>query len=239
LGEGRKSHGWLFRTKRHDLTHFTKAHAALPVLARAVVFVILFLPASPHRASAMTIFADLNGGVSQFRNNEPFFGAGSDNPSGLGTAINLGAYVNFSGGGAMEFQLGFQQKLSMGSLDSVSYSMLSLYPTARFQFSRIYLSGGLTPWIYRGSSLGDLVQAGGALGYHGELGFLLPITPRFSFTLAASAEWVKVDQLSGPGPVFQIVGGMRVYWGVGATSGGGGVTSNEFKGWRYPFGWSK
>ncbi|HUP58111.1 MAG TPA: hypothetical protein VM598_11705 [Bdellovibrionota bacterium] len=204
-----------------------------------MAFVTLFLLASPHRAEAVTILADLTGGISQFRNNEPFFGPGSDNPSGLGYALNLGAYICFSGGGAMEFQLGFQEKLNLGSQGAVSYSLFSLYPTARFQFSRIYFSGGITPWIYRGTGLGDLSQVGGALGYHGEVGFLLPVTPRFSFMLAGSAEWVKVDSVSGPGPVFQVLGGFRVYWGVGATSGGGSVTSNEFKGWRYPFGWSK
>jgi hypothetical protein len=34
---------------------------------------------------------------------------------------------------------------------------------------------------------------------------------------------------------------MRVYWGIGSTGGGGGssATSNEFRGWRYPFGYIK
>jgi hypothetical protein len=207
------------------------------MLARALaVFVALFA----SDAWAVSIYAEAGGAVSQFHGNTPFFGPGTDNPSGLGYGVDFGAYVSFSGGSApTDFQLGFQERLSAGSLGSVSYSIISFYPTARLQISRLYLSGGVSPWVYRGTTLSDFKPVQSALAYDGEAGFLIPITPRFSFGVGASVEFVSVGGTSGPAPVIQGFGLMRVYWGVGSTGGGDSSsgTSNEWRGWRYPFGY--
>jgi hypothetical protein len=190
------------------------------------------------RAHASAVYVDLSGGVAQFHSNSPFFGPGTDNPSGIGYAANFGGYFAFSSGNAAaEIQLGLQEKANLGSLGSTSYSMLGFYPALRIQVSRIYLTGGATPWIYRGTTISDFKPVSGALSYLGEAGFLLPVTPRFSFSLGMSAEFTSVSGVSGPWPVLQVTAGMRIYWGVGSTGGGGGShTSNEFRGWRYPFG---
>jgi hypothetical protein len=186
----------------------------------------------------VSIYAEGSGAVSQFHNNATFFGPGSDNPSGLGYGINLGGFVSFSGGdAATDFQLGFQEKMSLGSSSSVSYSILTLYPAVRVQVSRVYIAGGVSPFVYRGTSLSDFKPVSSALAYYGEAGFLFPVTPRFSFGLGATAEWVSVNGAPSPSPVLQGLALMRIYWGVGQTGGSGsGPTSNEFHGWRYPFG---
>src|SRR3954464_4331234 len=97
-----------------------------------VLVTALFAPQS----QAATVYAELAGGVAQFHNNAPFFGPGTDS-SGLGYAIDLGAYVSFTGSGSpIEFQAGLQEKLSLGSAGGTSYSVLTVYPTARVQITR-------------------------------------------------------------------------------------------------------
>ena len=128
-------------------------HTAPLALASLALAALL----APLEAHALTLYAEGAGAVAQFHNNVPFFGPGTDNPSGYGFGLDLGLFVSLTGGAAAtEVQLGFQGKSSLGSQGGLSYSILSTYPELRIQFSRIYIGGGAAPWVFRGTSLGDL-----------------------------------------------------------------------------------
>lgn len=67
----------------------------------------------------------------------------------------------------------------------------------------------------------------------GEMGFLLPVTPRFSFALSGTYETVSSGGVKSPNPIVSGNFLMRFYFGFGDANS---RKSNEFRGWRYPFG---
>ena len=60
---------------------------------------------------------------------------------------------------------------------------------------------------------------------------------RASLGLAATAEFVSSGGSLSPAPVAGLGATMRIYFGfMGPTAAESARSSNEFKGWRYPFG---
>jgi hypothetical protein len=113
---------------------------------------------------------------------------------------------------------------------------MAVYPVLRLQISRLYFSLGATPFVmrsldYNGVSSG-LSRITDATSYLGEVGVLFPITPKVSFGLSATAEYVHENSVSSPNPIGSANAFLRFYFGFGD----GSHNSSEFYGWRYPFG---
>ena len=110
--------------------------------------------------------------------------------------------------------------------------------------TRLYFTVGYTPFVWQSGASGS--GTGGTLGYGravgstsiiGEAGLLLPVTPEFSMGVAANAQYVSSPDGKGPAPAISALVLMRFHFGY--SSGSGGQRSNEFAGWRYPFGFMR
>lgn len=212
--------------------------------AKAFLTAVLFL-SSP--AYAVTFFLESQTGMSQIRDGSGYFNGYLSktvtSPSTFGISFGMALMASLTDGRLpIELQVGLLPKLSSGSDDNGSYSFLSVYPTARLQISRIYVAGGATPWVYgrSGSGLGfdQLIRTSSSLAFFGEVGLLWPIVPDFSLGVSSSMTWI-----SGGASTSTLIDGaflMRFYLGsIGNGTGaamGASSPSNEFRGWRYPFG---
>jgi hypothetical protein len=170
-----------------------------------------------------------------------FFNNAVANSEAGAYGLGLGLWTTFTNGDPpVEFQLGLQDRYISGSdSNGDSFGINAAYAVARLQLSRIYLGFGYSPYVMRstgGSSATSqsLSVVSGASSMMGQLGFLMPITPKFSFGLEASYQTVSVGGVSSPSPIYAGSAFMRFYFGFG--QGGGSRSSNEFRGWRYPFG---
>ncbi|MCM2276595.1 MAG: hypothetical protein NDJ89_00785 [Oligoflexia bacterium] len=209
---------------------------------RSALLLLLSLLFAPS-AQAVTFYVESGMGTSFFRGGEAFFAPEGSSRTGYGLAFNLGFFMVLSDGSApVELHFGLQPRYSTASQTS-SYTLLAAYPVARLQISRLYVAGGMTPFVWRrmGASAGfDAISAvSSALATYGEVGILWPVTPDFSLGLAGTAQYVSSGGTRSPSPAVDLAMTMRFYlnWGKrGGDSGGASSGSNEFQGWRYPFG---
>jgi hypothetical protein len=183
----------------------------------------------------------LAGGISRFQQTSPFFGNTAASSTGFGYALNNGVFVNWgSDKRAFAFQLGLQHRLSSASDATASYAVQAAYPVMRFQFSRIYLGTGFTPFVWkRSNALGgvdNFTSAKSTSALLAEAGILLPVTPKFSLGTQASAQFMSSGGAKSPNPILDATVSMRFYFGFFGGGGGGSQSSGEFRGWRYPFG---
>lgn len=214
-------------------------HLDLELMIYRIFLPLLLLVSVP--AHAVTFYIESQTGLSQFRNASSFFGTPVTSPTDLGFSFGMAFMASFGNGDSpMELQLGVLPKYSTGSDTSGSYTVLSLYPLLRLQLSRLYLAGGATPWIYHQSSatgggFDQFPYTTSSLAYYGEAGFLFPLVPTFSIGFSSSATWINGPSGENSGPLLDFTFLMRFYAGsIGGSSSG--HTSNEFRGWRYPFG---
>ena len=197
---------------------------------------VIFLGSS--MAHAGSFYVETAGGVAKFQQASPFYGASAPNSTGIGYDTDIALMANLGSGGPIEFHVGLQNRLSSASAGSQNYLFEALYPEVRVQFSRIYLSFGATPLVWMRNQttpgLDQIASASGALSMLGEAGMLWPITPEFSLGLAAGAQAVKSSGTLSPKPILDGTVLMRFYFGF--FKSGSEASSDEFKGWRYPFG---
>lgn len=198
----------------------------------------LGLLASPARAG--TFYVNNSVGLSQMRTGETFFGSSFQSPTTFGLNFGLGLFWGIgSGKNPVDFQIGFEPRLSMSSDANAAYGLLSLYPIARFQASRLYLGFGISPFVYsrQNASAGfdDFHMVAGTMNWMVEGGFLLPVTPEFSMAVGAMLELTKSAAGTSPTTYSGIVS-MRYYFAQTGSAKSSQIESNEFKGWRYPFG---
>ena len=195
---------------------------------------------APSAFAGPAFFVDAGGSYVQMKSDNAFFG-NQISSSNHGYGLNLGLWTTFTNGNPpLEIQLGVEDRYANIVSSQDYYGLNVVYPVLRLQASRIFLSGGYSPYVFRsigGSTSSNqtlsLVKGGSSL--LGEVGTLLPITPRFSFGISGVYESVSVGGVKSPSPVISANLFMRFYFGFG--SGGlGGRKSNEFRGWRYPFG---
>lgn len=204
---------------------------------RALVILTTSLFAVPAFAGA-AFYVDAGGAYVQMKDASQFY-HGSQN-SGTGYGLNLGLWTTFTNGDApLEVQFGVDDRYEAVSSSGQSYGLNIPYPVLRLQASRIYLSFGYSPYVM--SSIGGnsassqtLQHVPGARAMMGEIGTLLPVTPRFSFGLAGTYETVSDGGIKSPNPIISGNFFMRFYFGFG--DGSTTRKSNEFRGWRYPFG---
>ena len=202
----------------------------------------IFLAARPVWA-ASSFYYELQGGVTQIRGAAPFFGTGIPATADMGAAFNLSLAYSTSGGQIpFEVQIGLNHRLSTGSNGTESsYSLMASYPMVRIQMSQIFVTVGATPLIWRrvepSAGIENFSMPSSAWSYLGEAGFLWSVTPQFSLGTAAAAQFVKAGEEMSPQPVAEVTAVLRFYFGFsGGGSGARSNSSNEFKGWRYPFG---
>jgi hypothetical protein len=199
-------------------------------------------------ALAGSFYFDLGGGVSKMQSIGSFYGPQTDSSTSLGYNVNSALFINFSNGGPIELQLGLVQELvsGTGSTTGNSYSLLTLYPALRIQITRLYFTGGYTPFIWQNNAAAGTTasatsfgRAAGATGILGEAGILWPITPEFSLGAAGNLQFIKSDAGSGPNPAMAAAVLMRFHFGYYDKGSGDGTNSNEWKGFRYPFGFMR
>jgi len=205
--------------------------------------IMIELPFAKIAFAGPAFFVDAGVGYVQMQNTGTFY-----NNSSLGTnsgyGLNLGLWTTFTNGNPpIEFQLGVQDRYESVSASGDSYGLNLVYPVVRLQLSRLFFSFGYTPFVMSsigGSSTANetLSDKSGATAMIGEVGLLLPVTPKFSFGISFSDERVSSGGVASPSPIYTGNFFMRFYFGFGSggSTGGSSRTSNEFHGWRYPFG---
>jgi hypothetical protein len=202
----------------------------LPVL-------FFFLISSAHASS---FYFDLGGGISQYRNADVFAGATVPSISDFGVSANAGLFFCL-GDGALEFHLGIQDRFSNIIQGANSFGIHSPMAMVRIQIARIFLSAGYTNMVFRrlGTSFGfdNFQSLTGATSYAAEVGFLFPLTPKFSIGLLTGGQYVSSPSGLSPAPTIDIGAVMRFHFGFfGSSEKSTRGNSNEYEGWRYPFG---
>ncbi len=200
---------------------------------KLVIVIILFVAILP-RAFASSYYLETGFGSGTLNHSQSFFGSTGTSTSSWNLALALGLFHNFSSGKSpIEFHFGLETR----SVSSASGSLLTAYPGLRIQLSVLYFSLGFTPWVWKtlSSSLGpsDIHRAPGATAALGEIGLLWALTPLFSLNLSGATQWVHSPAGNSPWPTYEVLGSMRFYFGFSSSHS---RSSNEFKGWRYPFG---
>ncbi|MDR3606601.1 MAG: hypothetical protein P4M08_04375 [Oligoflexia bacterium] len=193
-------------------------------------------------AHAGSFYVDAGGGVAKMQSLDAF-GPG-DSSTSMGYNLNSSLFVNFSSGGPIELQLGLVQDYASanGSTTGNSLSLLTVYPALRLQITRLYFTGGYTPWVWQSQGSGTSASAARAVGSSSvlaEAGLLWPITPEFSLGAFGNAQFVKNPDGNGPSPAMSAGVLMRFHFGYYGDNSGGGHKSNEYDGFRYPFGFMR
>jgi hypothetical protein len=202
--------------------------------------IALFLLCSPLWAQASSFYFDLGGGISQYRNANTFAGASVPSPTDMGLSANAALFFSL-GEGALEFHLGIQERFSNITQGANSFGVHSPMAMARIQLARIFLSFGYTTFVWQrlgtGFGIDGFNPLSGATSYAVEVGFLFPLTPKFSIGLLTGAQYVSVGGNLSPAPAMDIGAVMRFHFGFfGTSEKSTRGSSNEYEGWRYPFG---
>ena len=208
-------------------------------LQRSLLILATFALTISSAFAGPAFFVDAGGGYAQLRDPGAFYNS-SQSSTASGYGLGMGIWTTFTNGDPiLEFQFGIQDHyLSANDGNGNTFGLNLPYGVIRLQSSRIYLSFGYSPYVMRsigGSSATSDVMSHVSSAYAmlGELGFLLPVTPKFSFGVSGTYETVSDSGVKSPNPIIAGNFFMRFYFGFG---GGEGRRSNEFHGWRYPFG---
>jgi hypothetical protein len=205
---------------------------------------LLAIANSVTSAMGSAFFVETGGGISQMRSGELFFGSDIPSVSAFGGNFNLGVYYNFTDmREPMAFQFGLHERYSSASTTNY-FSIHAPYAVVRIQISRLYISGGVTPFLYKRVSdspgIDHFEKSVSTISYFAELGLLWPVTQEFSLGGSASGQFIRSSSIAAfsPKPIVDLVFSMRFYFGHSA-GGGGPHSSVEWEGWRYPFGFRK
>lgn len=209
------------------------------VLGVLAILVLGFLGVTRSAHAGMWYY-ELAGGVTHFSEQDTFYDTTSGATS-FGIALDNALFYGLGKDGApVELQIGLQDRYSSASsADGITYLYQALYPVVRLQLSKFYLAGGATPllWKHAGTSGGitDMSYASGSVSFLGETGLLWSLTPTFSVGLNIALQTASSSSELSPKPVADGTLSFRFYFGGHSGKG----SSNEFEGWRYPFGFIK
>jgi hypothetical protein len=205
---------------------------AFPCLA------LLALAAAPS-ARASSFYMEGGLGMGDMLQADTFFGS-APSRSGLGLAMCGGLFFNFMSDSIVEFHLGIIDRVTITSPELLSWTVNAPYGSARLQLSLLYFGAGVAPIVQRRiatrAGLSNLNVVDSTLAYLGEAGFLWSVTPKFSLALSTTMEFVSSSGTLSPAPIIAVGAAMRIYFGFSGPGAGRAQSSNEFKGWRYPFG---
>jgi len=201
---------------------------------------------SPAHAARM--YWELGAGGSAMLNSAAQMGASVANGPGLGPSGSTAIILAFTDGvPPLEAQLGVQARGVMSSIGAPTYSLLTVQPVFRVQWSRLFLSLGVSPFALKQVDSGAVAPIFPAVSWSGELGYLWGINRIFSFGMTSGLQsvWTPAGSLS-PWPNVFVTGVLRIYFRMfheDTASGqhssslreGNRKTTNEARGWRDPW----
>jgi hypothetical protein len=198
--------------------------------------VLATLIASPGAFAGGNFYLETGLGASQIISGSSLF-MGHD-PTRLGIGLNSSLMASFEAGNpVINLQTGVQLRFSSATGDTGACGLLELMPVARLQVSRAFVGVGLTPLVWRrvgdAPGLDSYLPPPEPFAIMAEAGVLWPVVPIFSLGVLGSAEWIRSHDVVSPSPDLQVTVLLRFYFGFWRTPA---TASNEFRGWRYPFG---
>lgn len=201
----------------------------------------------PKPASAAVFYTEVQTGLNQFATSDSLVQSTGASVK-RGASLGLGLYYSLSGGSqAADLQFGLVARLNNGS--QYPGNNLSLFTPAavvRIQLSRLFFGGGVAPLVWRrvdpSAGINHLDRVTSVISYYGEAGILWPVTSDFSLGLGADLQQNIGTGAAGSKLSYRAGALMRFYFSIGGgtgASGSGSKGSNEYQGWRYPFGFIK
>lgn len=187
-------------------------------------------------------YVDTGAGVSQMRSGANLFGS-APQVMGLGASVHLTGALNLSRPAAgAQAHLGLQYRYTTITDNSASYSLHAPYLILRLQASRLFLTLGATPFLWKSftdaQGAGSFSNSGASLSALGEVGFDVPITPEVSLTLTAGNQLISINNRYTWAHDF--TAGFRFFFGKArGRSSSGSRKMDDYPGWRYPWGMPK
>jgi hypothetical protein len=198
---------------------------------RLIVFVVAaFLMARPPEARAGSLYYEFGMGAGTITNNG-YFGSGYSGTSSLGAAANASMFYSFQGSAPLSLQLGLMDRFISVSAGSTTTMFNALYPALRIQLAVLYFGGGATLLNFADKGDGNFRLDSSALSLYAEGGVLWAVTPLFS--LGGFGAIQMPSSAGATASSIELGAILRFYFWAG---GGGGKSSGEYHGWRYPFG---
>lgn len=202
--------------------------------------IITLLAIQAPSAAASSFYFEFAGGIAQYRQSEGIGGSQVDSTSNIGAAVNSTLLFSFDiEKSAVQFQIGVQDRFSLVSSRNMNLGLHVPYAVLRLQITKIFVGVGYAPMVWKRVSdttgIDNFNRLTDGKSIMGEAGLLWSVTPKFSLGAAAGMQMVSASGVNGPRPAFDLTALMRFYFGFmgdGKSSRG----SNEFMGWRYPFG---
>lgn len=186
-------------------------------------------------ANAGPFYIETGFGASKLQKMATFFGDGSPDSTSVGFGYNVTFAKNLSKTTSiMQAHLGVAVRSTSGAVAGTNYGLFSVYPVLRIELMRLYIGGGVSPFIFsqRSDSSGFKAKSG-ALGLMAEAAILWRIVPYFHLALGASAEGIQISSTRSPLPAIQASFQMRFLFWFPVEAG---ERYGDFDGWRYPFG---
>lgn len=217
----------------------------------------LFAPS----ANAFLMYLETGVGAGTLISASPTFPSLTSTVASPGLSYNGGLHFALgNGSGPIDVHLGAKFRSTSANFftglfgATPSYQLLTVYPEIKVQFSILYLALGLSPLVWTRQQpfygLDSITSSGPKLTYVTEVGILYSWTRMFTIGGAVTAQFIgPLGFFAGPvGPMPAIDAQfiMRFYlWtqdisvGTATKMDSKSITPNEYKGWRYPGGWSK
>jgi hypothetical protein len=180
-------------------------------------------------------YLDVQGGVTELNDISAFFQSSASH-SDLGMDLGATLMANLGRGTSpIQFQIGMSDRFASASAGSDSLLLNVIYPVARIQIRRLFISAGISPFIWQSGpgTGGNTQRAVGSWAYFGQAGILDPLTPLFSLGLDVTAQSIATGGTSGPNPIFSADVILRFYFEM---PGPRSSAPTDWSGERYPHG---
>ncbi|MGZ6370428.1 MAG: hypothetical protein ACXWPM_06750 [Bdellovibrionota bacterium] len=204
----------------------------------------------PRPAHAFSLYCEMGAGATYLINAQNYFtDKNATYPMYIGPGVELNIMADVLDDlSIFDIHFGFTNRMISGlDFRSQYYNVYTPSFALRFQIWRIFFGGGISYWTFQRDSQAYFWVDGynptlPGLGFNAEVGFLFPISPNASFGLSANAQWLNAGGALSSIPALDLMGFFRFYFWYPTSSKsasgvtGGGHSSREWKGWRYPYG---
>jgi hypothetical protein len=195
-------------------------------------------------AQAGQFYVETNGGLAKMSEASPFFGPTASPGFGstfmVGFGLNLGAQKAYN-----QIHINLQARLTSASDNATYYGLLTPYAVVRYHVGEFMLGAGATPFVWRriaeSAGFSGWERPASSMGFLGELGYELPITPEVSVFFEGAGEVIRAEGSLSPKPVFEGLVGFRFYLYLkgsnfedSSTNSDPSLSERPF--WRYPYG---
>jgi hypothetical protein len=217
--------------------------AVILVLAAALLTDIHSL-----KASDRLMYYEMGIGLAQIMQSAALYDNTAPDTLGYGAAINATVAADFSSyNQPIQFHFGLQYRLGTGSKGTTQRAVQALYPIIRLEGPvGAFFTFGATPFVWRRDrqepGINYFSRASATLGFLGEIGMAIPITPQIGWLVSLGGQFIRKDGLVGPKPSAELVIGLRINLGAPKTFGqarknyGDGNNPGDYPGYRYPYG---